>query len=171
MAYEPDFENPTTETIHWIEENLSYYEKHNDKKAISVFRSLLQETKEKMGIITRSNEQTESTQRPSGISYMVQCALGGSSKPNSEQPQEEQARSGFSEMLSASCKGKKPDVVERQNQPFPAIQRQVDFEMHLPEICNETCPIKRHCSSYPAQIGNLCVKVSEQYKNKERIKK
>jgi len=62
MPYEPtthDFEHPTLELIHWLEESLSYYEKENDKEAVSLFRTLLQETQEKMDIITRSNEQPQ----------------------------------------------------------------------------------------------------------------
>jgi hypothetical protein len=165
MAYKPDFEHPTTELLHWLEENLFYYQEHNNEEAISVFRSLLQETKEKMGIITRSNEQTESTQRPSGISYMVQCALGGSSKPNSEHPQEERASSGFQAMLTASSRTEHPRNV--------TLTRAID-ESQFPTLCNPMlCPpnYARHCSANtPEHFGEPCIyhtPTNEQIKHPE----
>jgi len=58
-------------------------------------------------------------------------------------------------MLSDSAK------VIRQIQPF-------DFEAKLPLICDETCPAKRHCSSYPRELGNPCTKRYEQFKNRSK---
>jgi hypothetical protein len=52
-------------------------------------------------------------------------------------------------------------TVIRQIQPF-------DFEAKLPMICDETCPAKRHCSSYPNNLGVPCVKRYEQFKNRSK---
>jgi hypothetical protein len=54
MAYKPDFEHPSTELLHWLEQNLWYYEEHGDEKAVSVFRDLLEETRKNMHLVTRS---------------------------------------------------------------------------------------------------------------------
>jgi hypothetical protein len=83
------------------------------------------------------------------------------SNPSTETAQletEECASSGFSAMLRASCEGKKTDVVKRQ--------MSFNYENQLPLICTESCPIKRHCSSFPSNEGSVCVKQTEQYKNK-----
>jgi hypothetical protein len=53
MAYE-HFEQPTVELLNWLEENLSFYEKEGNEKAVACFRSLLEDAQQKANIITRS---------------------------------------------------------------------------------------------------------------------
>jgi len=102
--------------------------------------------------------------RKSGFLGMLEAAHP--SNPSTEQTEPEpetRETTGFRAMLSASSKGKKthntePRLVERQNS--------FDFETQLPFVCSESCPITRHCSSFPSNEGSICVKQTEQFKNK-----
>jgi len=76
----------------------------------------------------------------------------------SEQPSH---REGFLAMVESAFKSKSEPTITRQIQPF-------DFEAKLPLICDETCPAKRHCSSYPRELGNPCTKRYEQFKNRSK---
>jgi hypothetical protein len=97
------------------------------------------------------------TQHREGFLAMVEASRG--TVERKEEKHGEEPNSEFQRMLSAS--GKNSELVERQI--FPSYH----FEAQLPETCNDSCFAKRHCSSYPANVGNLCVKKWELYKNKE----
>jgi hypothetical protein len=138
-------------------------------------RSLNNGQQEQANVILRDISQLKErvtpqpTQHGSGFLAMLEASHPSNPLTTQEPQPEERARSGFSAMLRASAKSENTEhhpPVERQNQSFPAIQRQIDFETQLPLICVETCPIKRHCSSFPSNKWNVCVKQTEQYKNK-----
>jgi hypothetical protein len=74
--------------------------------------------------------------------------------------EESHTNSEFQRMLDASGKNSEPHTIVRQIQSW-------DFEYKLPEICNDECFAKRFCGSYPRNLGNVCVKKWEQYKNKQ----
>lgn len=107
-------------------------------------------------------------QRQGFLAMLEASRPSNPSAPQEPQP-EERASSGFSAMLRASAKGEQTEdhpPIERQT----VIQRQIDFETQLPLICVERCPIKRHCSSFPSNEGHVCVKQTEQYKNKYMVR-
>jgi len=115
----------------------------------------------------------EPEQRATGIRAMVNAAfhvdpsteageLEIETRPTSALRSMIEAASGKGSIKSEQHEPVRHSVIQRQMQP-------TDFEYQLPEICNDSCFIKRHCGAYPAQVGNLCVKRSEQFKNKERI--
>jgi len=108
---------------------------------VTILRSLIQET---------------AKPREEGFIAMLEASHPAHPKtPQREQP----PNSEFRRMLEASGKN-----VQRQMSPTNIIP--IDFEYQLPEICDENCPIYRHCSSYPANIGNPCLKRWEKYKNR-----
>ena len=133
------------------------------------------ETEERLiAEVLRYLSRSETQPRQSGLRAMLEAAHPSNPSTETAQPEpEERASLGFSAMLRASSKGEKAKVVERQNQSSPVIQQPtpIDFEYQLPKICDDTCFIRRHCGAYPAQLGNPCIKQSEQFKNKERILK
>lgn len=103
-------------------------------------------------------------ERKEGFLAMLEASHPNNPTRETIQPEpEERASSGFSAMLSASSKG-----VERQSEQPQLMRRQMsfDYENQLPLICTESCPIKRHCGSFPSNEGSVCVKQTEQYKNK-----
>jgi hypothetical protein len=103
--------------------------------------------------------ESEQPSHREGFLAMVEASSG--TVERKEEKQEEEPNSEFQRMLDASGKNSEPHtIVERQIQPW-------DFEYRLPETCNDECFAKRFCSSYPRNVGNLCVKKWEQYKNKE----
>lgn len=111
-------------------------------------------------------EESEPTQRPSGISYMAQCAFGTQNAPTQEHAEpESHPNSEFTRMLEASGK----DSTERE-EPHTAIPkttirmtgmlRQID-ESQFPQFCDpEKCPpdFARHCSANrPENHGKPCI--------------
>ena len=110
-------------------------------------------------------ECCESEQPPhrEGFLAQVEASRGIQNNPTREPEPETLIKSEFQAMLSASSKS-----VERQREQHPLIRRQMsfDYENQLPLICTESCPIKRHCGSFPSNEGRVCVKQTEQYKNK-----
>lgn len=144
-----------------------------------VQRECNDETKETLvSEVLRCLPEAEPEPRPTGFTAMRNAAFHVNPSTSESEPEtEERATSGFSAMLRASANGKKTDdrlAIERHHpEPSEIIQRHMptDFEYQLPQICNETCFIKRHCGAYPAQVGNLCVKRSEQYANRTFIDK
>jgi len=59
MAYEhppEDFEHPNLTHLAWLEKNLVFYEQKGNKKAVALFRSLSEDAKQKMHLVTRSFE-------------------------------------------------------------------------------------------------------------------
>jgi hypothetical protein len=114
---------------------------------------------------------TASHEPKSGFRSQLDAALGTEPmEPLEHTEPEMREASGFLAQLYASTKDKKM-TVERQNQAFSIIQRQVDFDAQLPEICGDDCIIKRHCGAYPSQVGSTCVKKMEQFKNDKFIQK
>jgi hypothetical protein len=98
------------------------------------------------------------TQHQEGFLGMLEASTGMIER-NTEEEKQEPSASGFQRMLSESGKSEQPHtVVERQIQPF-------DFEAKLPLLCDESCPATRYCSSYPNNLGALCVKRYEQFRN------
>jgi hypothetical protein len=102
------------------------------------------------------------TQRPSGISYMVQCALGVSTTPRQEHAEPEQeATSEFTRMLEASSKGS-----TKREQPYTVTRRMTGLlneidESLFPDFCNPTaCPpdFARHCgANRQSHYGLPCI--------------
>jgi hypothetical protein len=106
----------------------------------------------------------EESKRKEGLIGMIEESRGFSStsERTEPEPEEERITSVFQAMLNAqrSTEPSRPSVVERQ----------FDFETQLPFICTESCPIKRHCGSFPSNAGNVCVKQTEQFKNKYMVR-
>jgi len=48
------FARPTVKHLEWLEKNLFFYEQKGNEKAVALFRSLSEDAKRKMGIVTRS---------------------------------------------------------------------------------------------------------------------
>jgi hypothetical protein len=99
--------------------------------------------------------------RKEGFLAMLEASRGTSNTPTQDHIEpEQQPTTEFQRMIQEARGTHTP--VETQT----LISRQIEFETQLPIICGETCPIKRHCSSFPANEGNVCTKQTEQYKNK-----
>jgi hypothetical protein len=115
--------------------------------------------------------QPQPTEHKSGFLAMLEAARPSNLLTAQEPESESRPNSQFIRMLeAASTKGKGP--IERQSSAS-IIQRQNSFafENQLPEVCNDGCFIRRHCSSYPAQLGRTCVKLESQYVNRTFIHK
>jgi len=127
-------------------------------------RSIENEQTEQATVILRDIGQLRERLTPQptrhGSGFLAMLEAAHPSNPTSEPEPEQQPTTEFQRMLQEARGTRTP--VETQT----LISRQTDFETQLPIICGETCPIKRHCSSFPANEGNVCVKQTEQYKNK-----
>jgi len=116
----------------------------------------------KLNVIERSmnfygNKLSTSAFPPEGFWAML---LEATHSTHPTRPEREQLpNSEFQRMLEASGKN-----VQRQIQPTNIVP--IDFQYQLPETCSESCPIYRHCGSYPRNVGSPCVKRFEQYKNR-----
>lgn len=105
------------------------------------------------------------TRSKSGFRAQLDAALGTDSTDALEPEPEMHENSGFLRQLDASTKGSR-----KESKRVKPIFRYASFEDTLPEICTNDCAIKRHCSSFPANEGNVCVKKSEQFANRSFIK-
>lgn len=147
----------------------------DDEKYVSNCMRMLQNGSKDEGLVKEVLRYIEPQpkERPSGVSYMAKCALGSPDEPIQEPTEPQPPSTEFRRMLTASTKGTKGEGTPTRTSVASIIQRanDFDFEHQLPQICSESCIIKRHCGAYPAQVGNLCIKLSEQYRNDKFVGK
>ena len=134
-------------------------------------RAIQNENLEGVELVTRDLSRLhekafpEPTQRPSGISYMAQCAFGNqNTQPENTQP-ETHSDSEFTRMLEASGKGstnreESHTAISKTTIRMTGMLRMVD-ETQFPQFCDpEKCPkdFARHCSANrPEHHGKVCI--------------